>query len=63
MKKEILCLDCGCYFNVSIGQIKKLKSKGYKVPAHCPSCRSFRWKEERRTIRRANKFERKLENE
>jgi len=60
MSKEILCLDCGCYFTVSIGQIKKLKAKGYKVPTHCPSCRSFRWKEERQAKRRANKFERKF---
>ncbi|WP_255911210.1 hypothetical protein [Ruminococcus sp. zg-924] len=28
MKRERLCLDCGCYFTISLGEIKKLKAKG-----------------------------------
>lgn len=63
MKKEILCLDCGCYFTVSINQIKKAKAKGHHIPTHCPACRSIRWKEERTQNRRAKKFERNYINE
>lgn len=63
MKKEILCLDCGCYFSLTLGAIKTYKSKGLNIPTHCPACRSIRWKEERTQNRRAKKFERNLKNE
>lgn len=36
MKKEILCLDCGCYFSLTLGAIKTYKSKGLNIPTHCP---------------------------
>lgn len=58
MKKEILCLDCGHYFLVSYGNIKKIKSKGYHIPTHCPTCRNIRWEEERARKRRVKRFER-----
>lgn len=61
MKKEFLCLDCGCYFVMSVKQIRRLKAKGLYIPTHCPMCRNIRWKEERRKTRRAKKFERKIE--
>ncbi len=63
MKKERLCLDCGCYFTISLNDIKKLRVKGKCVPTHCPVCRERRWKEERQSIRRAKKFERKFFDE
>ena len=59
MKKEIICSDCGSLFELNINQIKKLKNKGFKVPSHCPMCRSYRWKEVRLKKKRAKKFERK----
>lgn len=59
MKKELMCLDCGCLFVVSAKQIKKYKKKGFRVPSHCPVCRDIRWREERLKKKRANKFERK----
>ena len=63
MRKEILCFDCGHYFTISLGNIKKLKAKGKHIPTHCPMCREQRWKEERQSIRRAKKFERKIFDE
>lgn len=63
MKKEILCLDCGYNFTVSINQTKKAKAKGKHIPTHCLACRSIRWKEERTQIRRVKKFERNYKNE
>lgn len=63
MKKEILCLDCGCYFFLASGARKAYKAKGLNIPTHCPACRSIRWKEERTQIRRAKKFERNYYNE
>lgn len=63
MKKEIMCLDCGCYFSVSLGTMKKMKSKGLNIPTHCPVCREIRWKEERHNKKRARKFERNNDNE
>lgn len=63
MKKEIMCSDCGCYFAVSLGAMKKMKSKGLNIPTHCPVCREIRWKEERQNKKRARKFERNNDNE
>jgi len=63
MRKEILCLDCGCYFTVSLGKTKRMSSKGIHIPTHCPVCREIRWKEERQSKKRAKKFERNKDNE
>lgn len=63
MKKERLCLDCGCYFTLTLGEIRKMKAKGKCIPTHCPVCRERRWKEERQNVRRAKKFERKYFDE
>ena len=63
MKKELLCLDCGRYFAITLGEIRKIKKTGKHVPTHCPMCREQRWKEERTLNRRAKKFERKIIDE
>lgn len=56
MKKEIMCLDCGCYFTLSASQIKGYKRHKYHMPTHCPACRNIRWKEKRQTMYQANKY-------
>ena len=58
MKKELLCLDCGHYFSISLGTMKRYKKRGQHIPTHCPACREIRWKEERQEKKRAIKFER-----
>ncbi len=58
MKKDIMCLDCGCQFSISVRQIKSYKKRGLHIPSHCPMCRDIRWKEDRIKTRQAKKFER-----
>lgn len=47
MKKEKMCMDCGCEFTVNAREIKQYKSKKQHFPTHCRVCRSIRWEKER----------------